>query len=207
MMGKAQRDKGMRFEREVAKELGGTRVPLSGAMGGEYIGDVKALGLTIECKARKDGFKQLYKWLSSSDALVIKADGKENLFIIRTYELLRLLNIDHKSEDELEIYSRLVTTKRRLDELEAVLAKQYNPLSFGERLLNIRKRRKQAIKNVADFIGVTQEVVSDWENNVSRPTLEEIILLSRFYCVSSRYIELGLIERGEDRLEREQEPA
>ncbi|WP_423748387.1 hypothetical protein [Bacillus cereus] len=39
-MGKSQRDKGMRHEREFASLVGGARVPLSGAMDG-YLNDVK----------------------------------------------------------------------------------------------------------------------------------------------------------------------
>ncbi|WP_435868554.1 hypothetical protein [Bacillus mycoides] len=39
-MGKSQRDKGMRREREFASLIGGARVPLSGAMDG-YSNDVK----------------------------------------------------------------------------------------------------------------------------------------------------------------------
>lgn len=90
-MGKAQRDKGARREREFAKLVGGERVPLSGAAGGSYTGDVKALGLTWECKTRKNGFKQLYDWLEGKDALAIKADRKEWLAVIPVKKLLQLL--------------------------------------------------------------------------------------------------------------------
>ena len=81
-MGKAQRDKGARAERELAKLLGGERVPLSGAAGGSYVGDVKALGLTWEAKVRGDGFKQLYAWLNGKDALAVKADRKPWLVVM-----------------------------------------------------------------------------------------------------------------------------
>lgn len=60
----------------------GERVPLSGAAGGSYIGDVKGLGITWEVKVRKDGFKQLYGWLEKVDALAVKADRKRWLIII-----------------------------------------------------------------------------------------------------------------------------
>jgi hypothetical protein len=83
MSGRRSKQKGNRTEREFAKLIGGERVPLSGAVGGKYSGDVIGLGLTWECKARKDGFKQLYKWLDSeSDALAIKADRKEWLVVV-----------------------------------------------------------------------------------------------------------------------------
>tara|TARA_R100000426_G_scaffold68884_1_gene47927 strand:- start:3849 stop:4154 length:306 start_codon:yes stop_codon:yes gene_type:complete len=83
-MSKYARDKGARFEREFAKSIGGYRVPLSGAMGGEYSGDVKGLGMTFECKVRKDGFKKIYEWLNNEhvDALAIKADRKDTLIVM-----------------------------------------------------------------------------------------------------------------------------
>jgi hypothetical protein len=74
--------KGSRTEREFAKLIKGEKVPLSGALGGQYSGDVKGLGLTFECKARKDGFKQMYGWLDKVDALAVKADYKEWLIVI-----------------------------------------------------------------------------------------------------------------------------
>lgn len=82
-MGKSQRDKGARVEREIAKLLDGERVPLSGAT--SYAkGDVEAYGMTFEVKARKDGFKQIYGWLDGEDvdALVIKADRKQPLVVL-----------------------------------------------------------------------------------------------------------------------------
>jgi hypothetical protein len=62
--GKASKRKGYRKEKEVAHDLGGERVPLSGALGGKLSGDVEdALGRTVEVKSRKDGFKFLYACL------------------------------------------------------------------------------------------------------------------------------------------------
>jgi Holliday junction resolvase len=80
-MGKMQRTKGARVEREIAKYLNGKRVPLSGAT--SYAkGDVEAYGMKFEVKARKDGFKQIYQWLGDNDGLIIKADRKEALVCI-----------------------------------------------------------------------------------------------------------------------------
>ena len=89
-MGLSQRQKGLRREREFAQLTGGKRVPLSGAAGGEYTGDVKALGMTWEVKARADGFRELYKWLDGSDALALKADRQEWLVVL-PYETLRAM--------------------------------------------------------------------------------------------------------------------
>ncbi|MCH8346569.1 MAG: helix-turn-helix domain-containing protein [Chloroflexi bacterium] len=89
-MGLSQRQKGLRREREFAQLTGGKRVPLSGAAGGEYTGDVKALGMTWEVKARAAGFRELYKWLDGSDALALKADRQEWLVVL-PYETLRAM--------------------------------------------------------------------------------------------------------------------
>ncbi len=71
--GRSPRRKGDSREREFAAAIGGQRVPLSGAQEG-YPGDVKALGLTWQVKARANGFRTLHAALDSADALALKAD-------------------------------------------------------------------------------------------------------------------------------------
>ena len=73
-MGRREREKGLRAEREFAKAIGGERVPLSGAAGGSYTGDVIGVGLRWEVKVRKGGFKFLYESLKGKDALAVKHD-------------------------------------------------------------------------------------------------------------------------------------
>lgn len=95
-MGRSQKMKGNRREREFAQLLGGKRVPLSGSAkhaGEAHTGDVEALGLKWEVKARKEGFKMLYKWLEEEavDALALKADRKEWLIVLPVQTLLSLL--------------------------------------------------------------------------------------------------------------------
>ena len=96
-MGKAQKVKGSRIEREFAHLINGSRIPLSGAakhLGIAYTGDVIGMGMIWECKARKDGFKQLYAWLAEPavDALAVKADRKEWLVVLPLWKLQELLN-------------------------------------------------------------------------------------------------------------------
>lgn len=91
LMGKASRDKGGRGEREFAKLIGGRRVPLSGSMGGDFSGDVIGLGIKWECKRRKEGFKQLDKWLDGVDAVAFRADRDEWKVWIPLKTLLYLL--------------------------------------------------------------------------------------------------------------------
>ena len=89
--GRASRDKGNRMERALVLQLqaagfAAERVPLSGSAGGSYLGDltVPLLGrdLCVEAKARKDGFRELYRWLAERDLLVVKADRREPLVVI-----------------------------------------------------------------------------------------------------------------------------
>jgi hypothetical protein len=90
--GRSPRAKGNRLERAIVRllqdaGLGADRVPLSGSAGGRYSGDltVPCCGrdLTIEAKARGNGFKQLYRWLEGRDALVIRRDRSDTLVILR----------------------------------------------------------------------------------------------------------------------------
>ena len=101
MMGKKSRDKGNRFEREVVDVLrrhGFTtaqRVPLSGAAGGAFVGDVmfsfNGTNVLIECKVRADGFSKIYDWLGEHYALAIKADNKDPLLVLRLEDAANLL--------------------------------------------------------------------------------------------------------------------
>lgn len=90
-MGKRSRDKGARAEREFAKLISGERVPLSGAAGGRFAGDVVGLGLRWECKRRANGFRQLYGWLENADALAVRADRREWLIVIPLERFMELL--------------------------------------------------------------------------------------------------------------------
>jgi Holliday junction resolvase len=89
--GRKSRDKGDRLERAIVKlfqdhGFGAERVPLSRSAGGSYSGDlsVPLLGrdLTVECKARANGFVQFYSWLEDRDVLIVKADRKDALVIL-----------------------------------------------------------------------------------------------------------------------------
>jgi Holliday junction resolvase len=89
--GRAPKAKGSRFERALVKllqdhGLGAERVPLSGAAGGSYLGDltVPVIGrdFVVEAKSRATGFTRLYSWLESRDVLIIKADRRDALVVL-----------------------------------------------------------------------------------------------------------------------------
>jgi hypothetical protein len=90
--GRAPRCKGNRLERALVHQLQAhgfdvARVPLSGTAGGRFSGDlsVPLLGrdLCVEVKARAAGFRELYSWLTDRDVLIVKADRRESLVVLR----------------------------------------------------------------------------------------------------------------------------
>jgi Holliday junction resolvase len=92
MSGRRSRSKGARTERRSvnalrASGIGAVRVPLSGAVGGRFAGDIvlplMGRDLCVEVKARADGFRELYSWLTNRDVLVVKADRQEPLVVLR----------------------------------------------------------------------------------------------------------------------------
>ena len=100
-MGKASRDKGARFERDIVNaarthHLDARRVPLSGGAAGfpddVLIKDATSANWRLEAKKRARGFKQIYDWLSGgSDALVIAADRQRPLVVCDLGDFLELL--------------------------------------------------------------------------------------------------------------------
>jgi Holliday junction resolvase len=99
-VGKFSRDKGNRVERlivDILKRSGfhdAQRVPLSGAALGAFAGDVS---LSVceenwrgEVKCRATGFATLYGWLEPVRFLVLKADNKDPLIVMRLSDAARI---------------------------------------------------------------------------------------------------------------------
>ena len=89
--GRKSRDKGNRAERALVRYLqevgfAAERVPLSGASGGRFSGDlsIPLLGIDriAEVKIRGDGFRELYRWLDGRDFLVVRGDRREPLVVL-----------------------------------------------------------------------------------------------------------------------------
>jgi hypothetical protein len=88
--GRSPARKGRRVEQELTRlllELGlvCARVPLSGASGGEFSGDIhlELFGRVhrIEVKSRRE-FRTLHAWLDGSDLLLLKADFQPPLVVL-----------------------------------------------------------------------------------------------------------------------------
>jgi hypothetical protein len=87
----ASRDRGNRLGRALIHALENAgfaveRVPLGGAAGGRFGGDlsVPILGVDrrVEVKAHANGFRKLYQWLGDDDFLIVRADRSEPLVIL-----------------------------------------------------------------------------------------------------------------------------
>lgn len=88
--GKASRAKGDRIEREIVEAHHAVgvrceRVPLSGAAGGSFSGDLRVDGdLVAEVKARGNGsgFLTIERWLAGNDLLFLRADKRKPLVVM-----------------------------------------------------------------------------------------------------------------------------
>ena len=99
-MGKASRDKGGREERllvHLFQDAGvaAERIPLSGAAGGSFGGDltIPVLGADwrFEAKVRANGFKQTYDWLGSNKGLFIRSDRNPALVVLRVSDFIDII--------------------------------------------------------------------------------------------------------------------
>lgn len=93
MSGKRSRDKGGRREREFVElhraiGLDAHRVPLSGAVGGQYAGDIRisvrdrVLSGEVKARASGSGFTTLEKWLGDNDLLLLKRDRAQPMVVL-----------------------------------------------------------------------------------------------------------------------------
>jgi hypothetical protein len=78
-------------EREVvaylqARSFAAAHIPLSGSAGGSFIGNITiplhSRDLTVEVKARANGFRELYCWLIDRDLLIVRADRSDPLVVM-----------------------------------------------------------------------------------------------------------------------------
>lgn len=80
--GRRSNQKGKRREREIAKLLGGERVPLSGALDGHPNDVILPNGWRTEVKARHEGLGILYTWMADAEVVAFREPGEPWLFAL-----------------------------------------------------------------------------------------------------------------------------
>jgi len=64
-------------------------------------------------------------------------------------------------------------------------------MKLSERLKDLRKEKSLSQQKLAKAIGVTQKAIDFWEKEINEPKASYIILLAKFFDVSTDYL-LGL---------------
>lgn len=59
---------------------------------------------------------------------------------------------------------------------------------FGIKLRELRKNKKLSQEELGKFFDVGSTTVSNWENNITQPTIEQIKALAKFFGVSTDYL-------------------
>lgn len=59
---------------------------------------------------------------------------------------------------------------------------------FNERLKLLRENYKLSQTEFGDHIGVTNQTVSNWENNNIAPSVEMVIKIAKYFNVSTDYL-------------------
>src|SRR3990172_5493373 len=68
-------------------------------------------------------------------------------------------------------------------------------MSFGQKLLELRKEKDFSQAEVAKMIGVDKSQVSLWENDKIQPSLDSVIALSKLFAVSVDYLVFDNVPR------------
>ncbi len=88
MSGRRSRDKGARAERAIVRllqERGIVAEKISGMYkpGADLRLPLLGADRAVEVKCRATGFRQIYEWLNGREVLIVKADRREPLVVVR----------------------------------------------------------------------------------------------------------------------------
>lgn len=64
---------------------------------------------------------------------------------------------------------------------------------FGERLKDLRDDRKLSLMKLSKQVGISDTTLSRWENDVNDVKGEQLVVLAKFFNVSTDYL-LGLTD-------------
>lgn len=61
-------------------------------------------------------------------------------------------------------------------------------MTFGEKLLNLRRARNWTQEELADKVGVTRQALSKWEANAALPDTKNVVALAKLFGVTADYL-------------------
>ena len=61
-------------------------------------------------------------------------------------------------------------------------------MTFGEKLLMLRKQKNFSQEELAEKIGVSRQAVSRWESGETMPDSSNLLQISNLFCVSADYL-------------------
>lgn len=60
-------------------------------------------------------------------------------------------------------------------------------MELGEKIKFQRKKRNISQKELAEHLLVSRQTISNWENGKNNPDMENLVLLSEFFCIDIAY--------------------
>jgi Holliday junction resolvase len=108
--GRSPKRKGTRTEQALVNELVALglpcfRVPLSGAAGGQWSGDIHVVlvGRTRRAEVKARAKLQLYSWFKSADLLIVKGDRQRPLVVLPIELAVELMLAASKVSDNVRV--------------------------------------------------------------------------------------------------------
>lgn len=79
-------------------------------------------------------------------------------------------------------------------------------MEIGDRIKNERKKRIISQQQLADYLNISRQAVSRWENNISLPDLNTLVLIAKYFDIKLEYFTEDIIlERTEESKEESKE--
>ena len=66
-------------------------------------------------------------------------------------------------------------------------------MNIGDKIKDLRIEKRISQTQLAKALGLAQNTLSQYENNVAKPSLDTLVLIAKFFTVSTDYL-LGLEE-------------